>query len=137
MAITLADLLQKVEERERHNPLRDVGLYREIEGNQNDYIILKLKEKRECIQLGIDNIPKRGDIVAYTDNEFYDLQEPKFKAAFPELSNEKNLMIIDQVDDVALIKNKEEIELKIIRYVVQRRQSSFKRMRNRKFYNVN
>ena len=115
----LTDLISGI--KEVINPLAESleQLYDEIGNYPDDFLLSKVGERKELKTLGMEDIPRKGRVITYVDNAWYYLQDDKFKSEFPELNLEKRAAAVEQVDKVSLTNVTYQVELTIIRYLIQ------------------
>ena len=108
-------LLKKIKNQTEY-PWSELDLYNEVLNNPDNYELIKIKERIEKRQIGIDDIPKKGTILVYQDNEWYSLFPLELKE-YPELEQKGTAIIIEKVDNIYLLDNNQ-VELKIGKYII-------------------
>ena len=118
--VELTNLLNQVEE--EIGPFDFQEIIYQVRENPRKYKLTKLEERKDQKQIGPDDIFRKGKIIAYADNERFDLQKPEFKSRFPELATKIPSAIVERVEDVYLL-NKEtgQVEVIVGKYLIQER----------------
>lgn len=117
--VELGELLSQIEKDSHPFAAMWEPFFEQVKENPDDYTLSRIGEGRRVREIGKHDIPKKGKVVRYTDNEGYDLQDPQFKKRFPELDTEKLTAIVELVEEASLSDTGSKVVLKIGRYLIQ------------------
>ncbi len=132
--VKVADLMARVEKDiQGYSPFLD-ELYDDMKHKPHKYRAEKTRERTELRKIGINFIPEKGRVLHYINNyEICWVDDPKYpknerlklRSEFPELFNPGERAIVERVEEV-IIKTRDQVELRIGRYIIEKKSSSHK-----------
>ena len=93
--------------------------FEQVKETPENYSLSRIGEKSHVREISTHDIPEKGRVVRYTDNEGYDLQDPQFKKRFPELDTEGHAAVVEIVEDASLLESGTKEKLKIGIYLIK------------------
>ena len=117
--VKMAELLDRIDEDIHPFAAGWQHFFERVKENPDNYTLSKIGEGKRVREIGRHDIPKRGKVVRYEDNEGYDLQDSQFKKEFPELDTERPTAVVELVEDASLNSSGTKVVLKLVRYLIQ------------------
>lgn len=117
----LPELLAEIESESQghHNQPEWSIIYQDIKKNPSNYLVTRVRVRKEKKLLGKFDIPRTGRVIAFVDNDWLDMQTPKFKSTYSELKSKKHSAVVERVKNVRY--HDSNVELTIERYLIRHR----------------
>ena len=117
--VELGELLNRIDKDTHPFAAAWEHFFEQVKENPEKYSLSRIGEGSRVREIGRHDIPKKGKVVRYIDNEDYNLQDPQFKKRFPELDTERQTAIVELVEDASLSRSGTKVVLKLGRYLIQ------------------